>query len=135
MLDRKQYYLDNKTKINERQREYYREVKGRNYFEYTIRNCKRRAKMSGLPFDLTTDDLVVPKVCPYLGIEICLENSKPLSNSPSIDRIDNTKGYTKDNVQVISQLANSMKSKASEEELITFAENVLAIHKYSDWRK
>lgn len=43
-------------------------------------------------------------------------------NSPSLDRIDNTKGYTPDNIWVISQRANAMKSAASDEELVRFAE-------------
>lgn len=44
---------------------------------------------------------------------------------PSIDRIDSTKGYTKDNIQVISSKANTMKSNASVEELRMFAYWVL----------
>ena len=41
--------------------------------------------------------------------------------SPSLDRIDPNKGYVKGNVQVISRLANIMKSNASPEELRAFA--------------
>ena len=38
-------------------------------------------------------------------------------NSPSIDRIDSTKGYTPDNIQIISWKANRIKGYASVQEL------------------
>jgi hypothetical protein len=48
-------------------------------------------------------------------------------NSPSIDRIDNTKGYIKGNVIVMSTLANAMKNKASFEQLKSFSTNILKL--------
>lgn len=47
--------------------------------------------------------------------------------TPSIDRIDATKGYTKDNIQVISKQANAMKWDSTKEELVEFAKGVLAL--------
>lgn len=41
------------------------------------------------------------------------------------DRIDNTKGYTKDNVQVISHLANQMKASATRDQLQVFCKRML----------
>ena len=49
-------------------------------------------------------------------------------NSPSLDRMDNSKGYVKGNVQVISHKANSMKFSASKDELLKFAEWVMRVY-------
>jgi hypothetical protein len=77
-----------------------------------------------LPFDLTVEDIQTPTHCPILGIEL-KRNTGGKSykgNSPSLDRIDPTKGYVKDNVQVISQRANVMKNDATFDELKRFAD-------------
>lgn len=89
--------------------------------------AKKRAKERGLDYDLEESDIKVPTHCPYLGI--LLVNSRPRGDSrkdiASLDRIDNTKGYTKDNIEVISWLANTMKSNATVEQLQKFATEIL----------
>jgi len=88
-----------------------------------FQRAKGRAKQKELDFNLTVKDIVIPKHCPILGIELVCKSgtSGGQKNSPALDRINSKRGYTKDNVQVISHLANMMKSHATEEELITFA--------------
>ena len=72
--------------------------------------AKQRAAVRGLDFDLERDDVVVPSTCPVLGIELRVGNSNFKDHSPSLDRIDSSKGYVRGNVEVISWRANRLKS-------------------------
>ena len=62
-----------------------------------------------------------PKVCPVLEIELDWGMNGRQPNSPSLDRIDSTKGYIKGNVMIMSDLANSMKNNATSEQLVKFS--------------
>lgn len=87
-------------------------------------SAKQRARKKGIEFSLTIDDFDVPEICPILGIPLVFpvgDRRGPKYNSPSLDRIDNNKGYVPDNVQVISQRANAMKHDATPNELRLFA--------------
>lgn len=90
--------------------------------------AKSRAKERNLEFDIELNDIVIPKLCPILGIELKEKRGKSggNNNSPALDRIDNSKGYIKGNVQVISHLANMMKTCASNSELLSFAKWVMS---------
>lgn len=88
------------------------------------RNAKKRAKDKGLYFSLTKEDIKIPDVCPLLGISIRIAEGVADDHSPSLDRIEPEKGYTKENIQVVSQRANRIKDNASFEELKTIAENL-----------
>jgi hypothetical protein len=85
--------------------------------------ARYRSKKKGIEFNLELSDVVIPKVCPVLKIPLTAGSSSggPRGCSPSLDRIDNTKGYIKGNVQVISHKANTMKHCADNNELILFA--------------
>ncbi len=98
--------------------------------ERMLRELRYRAKRKGLEFDLTLEDITGVDVCPVLGISLeRAVGGSALDNSPSIDRIDPSKGYVKGNVQILSKKANAMKQDATPEELIKFAQWVLKTHK------
>jgi len=105
-------------------------VKGESVEMKMFRRAKQRAKEKGLEFNLTHEDVVVPKYCPILGIELKMHKGRSGGNpnSPALDRVDNNKGYVKGNVMVMSHLANMMKSSATTEEMVKFAEWVIKTH-------
>ena len=113
--DKKQYELDKDN-----------EVRGRHRFFIQL---KARARKANLPFDLEESDLIIPDVCPVLGIPLkgWLQNTKAEANSPSIDRIVSAKGDVKGNVQIISWRANKLRADASVQELecvLAYAKNL-----------
>lgn len=81
-----------------------------------ILGAQRRALKRGLDFNLEYEKLEYPEYCPVLGIKI-----EPLTSdrdsSPALDRFDNSKGYTMENVRVISHRANNLKKDATIEEM------------------
>ncbi len=88
--------------------------------------AKQNALDKKMDFNLTIEDIFIPEKCPLLNIPISTNfDDRYQDNYYSIDRIDSSKGYVKGNIQVISFLANTIKNKATNEQLITFAQNVL----------
>lgn len=77
--------------------------------ELTIwQRAHRRAASRGVPFSITMQAIVIPQVCPVLGIPIVM-GEKRSENSPSLDRITPKLGYVPGNVRVISDKANRLK--------------------------
>jgi len=89
--------------------------------------ARSRAKRKGLDFNLTKEDIVIPVLCPYLGIELVssVPRGQRRDQCISLDRKDNSKGYIIGNVEVISQLANTMKNSASPYLLLCFANEII----------
>jgi hypothetical protein len=96
--------------------------------------ARYRAKRKGIKFNLEISDIKIPKNCPVLKIPLTQggSNGGPSGGSPSLDRINNKKGYIKGNVQVISHRANTMKHCATNKELLLFASWVKKIYGRND---
>ena len=93
-----------------------------------VNDSKKRAKKKNLDFDLDADYVLKLLIqsnftCPYLSVPF---EKKESDYVISIDRIDSSQGYVKGNIEITSRLANTMKNKATQDQLITFAKNILS---------
>jgi hypothetical protein len=106
----------NREKVRQYARDFYQRHKRENP-AYNLRlkfdAAKARAKRNGVPFDIAPEDIVIPDVCPILGIPLIWKTRTgkgERDHAPALDRIRNDEGYVKGNVQVISARANRWKS-------------------------
>lgn len=129
----KKWYENNQDKVKENSRRQYKRTvesgesllypsnwRKNNPEKHMLRCSKTRAKKMGMEFNLSLEDIVIPTHCPLLGIELVNNlgsNNGRQENSPSLDRIDSSKGYIKGNVWVVSWRANRIKNNASTSEL------------------
>ncbi len=111
----KEYYHENKERIKESQKKRRLNPDKRKADMVAVARCRARKKNK--EFNMKWTDLVWPEVCPLLGLKINYEASEFDGASPSIDRKDSSKGYTKENCWIISRRANTIKSDATLEEL------------------
>jgi hypothetical protein len=104
------------------EREYHARCRRHNLVLYMLANARRRAKKFGVPFSLAPDDIIIPEVCPVLGMSLAVNSGKLGPCSPSLDRIKPELGYVPGNIQVLSARANVMKNDATPEQLLAFAD-------------
>ncbi|WP_157272528.1 hypothetical protein [Azonexus hydrophilus] len=112
----KKYHEKNKERDHLR----WRKNAAENYEKYMLDNVRRRSKAKGWEFNLTIEDIVIPEFCPVLGVKLDVSIAVIGTRNqfaPSLDRVDNSKGYVKGNVRVISWKANQLKSDASLDDL------------------
>ena len=87
--------------------------KSKTYIQKIYDRAKTRATRKGREFNIELSDIDIPLKCPVFNIPLVEETEY----SPSIDRIDSSKGYIKGNIQIISKRANLLKNNATIEEL------------------
>lgn len=128
---RKYYSNDEHRKIKiEKQRER-RNKKGRTRVCGILGTSRYNAKRRNIEFDLTTDLLeaffiVQNWKCAKTGIPFDFEGMKGKRPfGPSIDRIDPSKGYTADNIQIVCNIYNFAKNQFHHDDVVRFAESLL----------
>ena len=103
-------------------REHRASPEGRAY--HMIANCKGSSKRRNIHFDLKAED-IAPAVesghCQLTGLPFDFNPPKGKGfnpYAPSVDRIDNNKGYVAGNVRVVLWAVNSALSESSDEEML-----------------
>lgn len=104
--------------------EWNRQDAQKNPVRYLLNRARARAKRGGIQFSITAKDVVVPKLCPVLGLVLVVRRKtfrEPgiggFDDSMSLDRVEPSLGYVPGNVRVISWRANRLKNASSIEEL------------------
>lgn len=124
----KQYRQKKKQELGDYYTAYNLRFRTKNPIPYLLSSAKSRSKKKNLEFNLNPEDLIVPEICPILNIPIFLQAGKGKSpNSPSLHRINPSKGYTKENVIVVSWRANDLLKNGALEEfqkIVEYLKNV-----------
>lgn len=129
---RKAYYWDNRFhEISSNARYYHqnkRTLRGR--IRVLLNNARRRADIKGLDWDISSvfvreKAIAQGEKCIYTGIDFDYSNPKS-PYAMSLDRKDPNKGYTEDNVQLVSRIYNNTKNIYSHTDVIKFAKEILA---------
>lgn len=113
----KQYYGNNIEKRSEQTKKYRDKIKRTKPEMIMLRSSRHRAKKRGFEFNLEITDIIIPDMCSVLDIPLFFTTGEITNNTPSIDRIDSSKGYTKGNIRIISSRANTIKNNATIEEI------------------
>lgn len=118
-------YQENPERERKYRRDHYHKTKNQpeKIAQMLWKHAKHRAVVKQLPFDITPQDIVIPELCPIMGKPITAVGSG--SYAASVDRIIPELGYVKENIRVISLLANQMKWNATPEELEVFCRGML----------
>jgi hypothetical protein len=84
--------------------------------KYIYLRAFHRSRQAGIKFSLKLEDFTIPSKCPCCKKVFgdVLENRS--KQSPSLDRIDSSKGYTKQNVAVLCWGCNKVKTNGTIEQ-------------------
>jgi len=105
-----QYNRDNKEYFNTKAKEY----NSARPFHYAFKRLRLRAKQNNIPFDIDEEYLmsIWTGKCAIMGTDLCVPYSTKHQdpNKATVDRIVPERGYTRENVQWVSNRANIIKS-------------------------
>lgn len=95
-------------------------------------DAKRRAKRYGYAFTLTRawlEEKLAPMRCSVTGAALSVKSDDCATRyhpwSPSLDRVDSTKGYTPDNTRVVCTAYNVAKNEWSDADVLHMARSLV----------
>lgn len=89
--------------------------------------AKQRANRKGIEFSISLDRIKTALeigICEVTGISFCNSEDRKSAFSPSIDRTDNSKGYTEENVKIVCWGYNAAKNQFPIEDVIKISNAV-----------
>lgn len=107
-----------------------RKLKSLNTLDGYLKTVIQHAKHRGLEFDITIDDLIdlykkQKGLCFYTKQKLThILGKGKIHTNISLDRIDNSKGYIKGNIQLTTRVINIMKNDSTESEFINLCKLV-----------
>jgi|DEB0MinimDraft_6_1074348.scaffolds.fasta_scaffold05570_3 hypothetical protein len=95
-------------------------------------NCKNSAKAKGLEYALSPSFLLELLErqnwrCPMTRVYYEFDRNRNPAQ-PSVDRIDNSKGYVPDNVQIVSLFYNNARNIWEHDELVEMAQALVEVN-------
>lgn len=112
---------------------YRRGLSVENYLKAALKDAKRRAKSCGRDLDLDLEFLLA--LFKKQGGRCALSNRvltwysgkgrHQSFHNISLDRIDSSKGYLKENVQIVCYMVNLMKNRLTKEELLEWSRDMV----------
>lgn len=123
---KKKWREDNKEKVIKKRKEW-QENGIENWLKVLHSNCKRRIR-DGFVCDITLEDMITKYneqngLCAITNVK--MSHKIGSLDSVSIDRIDNTIGYTKENIHLVTKWINLGKNTASLDAIKTAFQNAV----------
>ncbi len=125
----KAYFAKNQPRLSQKARErrqtFFAEDPKAAWLHHITKTAASRARQNKLPYDKDLSKLVLPDICPVLGVVLNYSRNYkrkvsligPQPDSPSLDRIAPERGYVFANLRVISWRANLLKRDATIDEI------------------
>ena len=126
---RKTYYESNKEEVLTRQKTRKRICRENKPYILLMQGARKRSKNLGISFDLDIEwaESRWTGKCELTQIEFDLGHSEKTGQpfSPSIDKIDRNKGYTKENCRFILLCINQLKGIMDDEQMYSVAKSLI----------
>lgn len=118
----------------ERKAELQRDWKRKNPKRYWCNKTLGHHRESGFIVTITTDELLnyvkEKNTCELCGKLLSFEHTKTCIDSPSLDRINNEKELTKNNIQLLCHQCNTTKGIRTKEEFFNYCIHILRRNGY-----